>query len=148
LWKQALRELRQRGRGDRESGGFFLGRAEGAVRTISAFLPYDDIDPDCLQGGILFDGSRMDEVWRICESRNCSVVADVHTHPGRSYRQSGIDMAHPMIPERGHLALIVPNYADRDYMPGEIGIHQYRGREGWSDLSKMGRTAFRVGRWG
>jgi hypothetical protein len=51
------------------------------------------------------------------------VVADVHTHPG-GYGQSGVDQANPMIPETGHLALIVPNFADRAYGPGQIGVYE------------------------
>lgn len=94
----------------------------------------------------MFDASRMEEVWRICERRNTSVVADIHTHPGWSFRQSQIDQDNPMIPERGHLALIVPNFADRDYMPGDIGIHEYQGRDGWADLSSLGKKVFHVGR--
>ncbi|MGW1419842.1 Mov34/MPN/PAD-1 family protein [Bradyrhizobium manausense] len=148
LWREILRELRVRGQGRRESGGFLLGRVEGETKIITSFLPYDAVDPHCLQGIIIFDGSRMDDVWRICEQQGCSVVADVHTHPGASYRQSDVDQSHPMIPERGHLALIVPNYANRDYMPGEFGIHEYRGRrDGWSDLSSLGRKLFRVRRF-
>lgn len=118
----------------------------GQLRRAEHFIPYDEIDPNCLQGAILFDGSKMDLVWQICESRGMQVVADVHTHPGEWHGQSGTDKANPMIPERGHVALIVPNFADRDYMPGEIGIHEYRGRDGWLDHSREAKKFFKV-RW-
>jgi proteasome lid subunit RPN8/RPN11 len=146
LWRQTLNLLHDRGRGQSESGGFFLGRREGNKRTIKAFLPYDDIDPNSLQGMILFDGSRMDIVWERCRRLGLQVVADVHTHPG-GYSQSGIDKANPMIPEIGHIALIIPNYADRIYLPGEIGIFEYRGRAGWIDHSNAGSRHFAVRRF-
>lgn len=145
LWRSIVHELRERGRGEREAGGFLLGRRESNTRTITAFLPYDDIDPDALQGYILFDGSRMDVVWDECRRRNLEVVADVHTHPG-GYGQSSIDQDNPMIPERGHLALIIPNYADQLYLPGQIGIYEYQGRAGWLDHSTSGARFFSVGR--
>jgi proteasome lid subunit RPN8/RPN11 len=119
---------------------------EDQVRRVESFIPYDEIDPNCLQGAILFDGSKMDAVWQICERLGMQVVADVHTHPGAWHGQSGTDKANPMIPERGHVALIVPNFADRDYMPGEIGIHEYHGLDGWLDRSKEGNRFFKL-RW-
>ena len=94
LWNTILKELRDRGRGVRESGGFLLGRKNGEVRCIKGFIPYDTIDPDCLRGSILFDGSKMDLVWSECRARNLQVVADVHTHPG-GYQQSSTDRAQP-----------------------------------------------------
>ena len=63
LWLDTLALLRERGGGHRESGGFLLGRRVDGLRTIEAFLPYDDVDPHALRGTILFDGSKMDVVW-------------------------------------------------------------------------------------
>ena len=129
LWTKILRELRKRGRGRRESGGFLLGRIEGTRRFIENFMAYDDIDPNALQGIIIFDASRMDLVWAKCEAEGLQVIADIHTHPG-DHGQSDVDQAHPMIPQRGHLALIVPNFADRTYRPGNLGLYEYQGRDG------------------
>lgn len=146
LWREILRLLRERGGGVRESGGFLLGREAGASRTVEAFLPYDDVDPNALRGIILFDGSRMDVVWERCRRLGLRVIADVHTHPG-SCGQSSVDQENPMIPEPGHLALIVPNFADREYLPGEIGIFEFRGRAGWLDHSGQGSCFFAVRRF-
>lgn len=129
--------------GQRESGGFLLGCQEGQFRSIKMFLPYDDIDPGCLRGNIIFDGSKMDIVWRVCRNHGLKVVADVHTHPG-SYGQSVMDQSNPMIPEKGHLALIIPNFAKRLYLPGEMGIYEFVGRGQWIDHSRRGKSFFSV----
>jgi len=113
------------------------------VRTIEKFLPYDVIDPNCLRGAILFDGSKMDLVWKVCRAAGLTVVADVHTHPGGCW-QSSVDQANPMIPERGHIAIIVPNYADHRYFPGEIGIYEFLGQGKWLDRSSLGESFFAV----
>jgi len=131
LWLDTLALLRERGRGDRESGGFLLGRRIDGVRVIEFFLPYDDVDPSALRGIILFDGSK---------------IADVHTHPG-GFGQSQTDRDNPMIPEIGHVALIVPNFADGAYLPGDIGIYEYRGRRQWVDRSGDGGRYFAVRRF-
>jgi proteasome lid subunit RPN8/RPN11 len=146
LWAEILADLRERGGGRRESGGFLLGRRGGETRRIKALLAYDEIDPNALRGHIEFDGSRMDLVWSVCRRRGLQVVADIHTHPGGA-GQSDIDRANPMIPERGHLALIVPNFANKLYMPGQVGIYEFRGREGWLDHSRQGAHFFAVGRF-
>lgn len=147
LWTAILQELRERGGGHREAGGFLLGiRDAKGRRRITEFMAYDDIDPKALQGIIVFDGSKMDLVWKRCAAAGLQVVADVHTHPG-GYGQSDIDQANPMIPERGHIALIIPNFVDHDYLPGQIGLHEYRGRDGWLDHSAAAKRFFRVDRW-
>src|SRR5436190_24379198 len=81
LWARILSELRDRGGGRRESGGFLIGWREGTRRVIETFIAYDAVDPDALRGHILFDGSRMDAVWAECRRLGLQVVADVHTHP-------------------------------------------------------------------
>jgi len=139
-----LASLRERGGGYREAGAFLLGRRVAEARIIEDFILYDDIDPNALQGMIVFDASRMDRVWTRCAALSLEVVADVHTHPG-GFGQSSIDQAHPMIPQRGHLALIVPNFAGRDFEPPQLGLYEYRGRDGWIDHSRRGRRFFRIG---
>jgi proteasome lid subunit RPN8/RPN11 len=144
---QVLRELRSRGDGVREAGGFLIGRRDASgARRITGLIPYDEVDPLALRGIIVFDGSKMDRVWARCAELGVEVVADLHTHPG-GYGQSRTDQANPMLPERGHMALIVPNFADRDYGPGQIGIYEFLGRGAWRDHSAAGRRAFRLEAW-
>jgi proteasome lid subunit RPN8/RPN11 len=146
LWLETLALLRERGRGLRESGGFLLGRRADGLKTIEAFLPYDDVDPHALRGTILFDGSKMDVVWDLCRRAGLEVVADVHTHLG-GVGQSQTDRDNPMIPEVGHVALIVPSFADRRYFPSDIGIYEYRGRRQWIDRSDDASRYFAVRRF-
>jgi proteasome lid subunit RPN8/RPN11 len=146
LWLDTLAVLRERGRGTRESGGFLLGRRSGGSRIVESFLPYDDVDPKALRGIILFDGSKMDIVWELCRRKGLEVVADVHTHPG-GFGQSQTDRDNPMIPEIGHIALIVPNFSAGSYPPGDIGIYEYRGRRQWIDRSAEGQSYFAVRRF-
>lgn len=130
MWWGVLHELRRRGEGRRESGAFFLGSNEGQRRLIRGVLYYDDLDPHALDtGAILLDGAVYARVFRECERRGMRVVADVHTHPGRS-AQSCIDQEHPMIREAGHLALILPRYAVKN--GGAIGLYEYRGGRAWT----------------
>ena len=88
----------------------------------------------------------MDLVWKECRTRGLQVVADVHTHPA-GYGQSSVDRSHPMIPERGHLALIIPSFAAREYLPGRIGIYEFLGQGRWADHSARGSDFFAVKGW-
>jgi proteasome lid subunit RPN8/RPN11 len=143
LWRKIQSELRARGNGKIESGAFLLGRNLGGTREILDFIAYDDIDPNCLQGDIQFDGSNMDMVWARCRAQAMDVVADIHTHPG-GYGQSSIDRANPMMPQKGHLALIMPNFADRLYLPGQIGIYEFLGPGRWVSHSALGSAFFTI----
>ena len=92
LWRRLLAGLRARGlNGKRESGAFLLGtRLRGRARVVS-FVLYDDLDPGCLNTGIVrFDGRYFGALWDICQARGLVVVADVHTHPGDSSRATQI----------------------------------------------------------
>lgn len=146
LWHAGLAELRRRGGGRRESGAFLLGdvttRGRGERRRVQRFEYYDDLDPHCLDSGIVvFDGAGFGPLWRLCRETGLQVVADVHTHPGAA-RQSDADRRNPMIATARHLALIVPNFALRVPMSAELGLYEYVGAHQWRDYS--GSAAARI----
>ena len=66
LWTAILQELRERGGGHREAGGFLLGvRDAKGRRRITEFMAYDDIDPNALRSGIVeIDGRCLGELSR------------------------------------------------------------------------------------
>jgi proteasome lid subunit RPN8/RPN11 len=142
LWQKIIGELAVRGSGDRESGAFLLGKiGSGRVRRILDAIYYDDLDERCLTGGISFDGTAYGRLWDQCGERGLPVIADVHTHPGSGVAQSSTDRAHPMIAQAGHVALIVPDFAQHPVSPMQVGVHEYLGSGEWN--SRLGRTAAR-----
>lgn len=142
LWGQLLQGLRERGAGVRESGAFLLGAGEGAERTATRFVLYDDLDPNCLnEGYVRFDGRYYGRLWEMCSRDTLSVVADVHTHP-YGPGQSHSDKTHPMISIPHHIALIVPNFARPPVSATDVGVYVYRGRNRWTAF--RGNGAARV----
>jgi proteasome lid subunit RPN8/RPN11 len=138
LWADITAELASRGAGVRESGAFLLGYIEPhRPREVLSVVYYDDLDADCLTGGISFDGAAYGRLWDICGEHDLRVVADVHTHPGGSVSQSTTDRDHPMIARAEHVGLIVPDYAEHPIAASEVGIHQYHGDGKWT--SWLGR---------
>jgi proteasome lid subunit RPN8/RPN11 len=147
IWNQGVEELKRRAAGRRESGAFLLGNANRRTRRIQHFLYYDDVDPNCFANGIVeFDGSKFGLVWAKCRALKMSVVADVHVHPGH-YSQSRTDRQNPMIAELGHFALIVPDYAACNHLPGEVGVYEYLGARQWRDHSAHGARTLYIGWW-
>jgi proteasome lid subunit RPN8/RPN11 len=124
--------LRSRSAGERESGAFLLGPQNGAAR-VTAFVCYDDLDPDAYQSGsIAFHATGYAALWRHCAEHKLQVIADVHTHPGASVRQSWIDQKNPMIPTVGHTALILPNYGRTPWWTlKHAGVYEYLGNFNW-----------------
>lgn len=149
LWNEGLTELRRRTEGFHESGAFLLGKAEGARCRITRFAYYDDLDPQSLDTGIVvFDGSGYGPLWQLCRETGLTVVADVHVHPGIA-RQSHSDRTNPMIATKGHIALIVPDFAERVFQPSSLGIYEYIGSHNWNDFnSEIAEDFFYVGFWG
>jgi hypothetical protein len=149
LWRQLLRELERRGGGQSESGAFLLGRVSDNRRRIESVAYYDDLDAEALRSGIVvFDGRGYGPLWTLCCETGRTVVADVHTHGGLA-RQSSLDRDNPMIATAGHIAIIVPGFAQRQISLSELGIYEYEGAHRWRDLSgpKASRH-FYVGLWG
>lgn len=132
-WKVLLAELARRGAGLRESGAFLLAPTNG--NHVRAVAYYDDLDANCLTGGISFASSGFTQLWRICEQRGLKVVADVHTHPSRWVRQSEIDATNPMIARRGHVAVVVPNYGNAESVR-DCGVHIYLGSHRWTQVAR------------
>lgn len=143
-----VRELARRGGGKRESGAFLLARKGDKRRRVNDLIYLDDLDPDCLQGGISMRGSAYTHLWALCRGRGLVVVADVHTHPTDHVTQSGIDKRNPLVSNRGHLALIVPNFAQGNITPEQIGVHQYLGDHQWAAYhGPAAAQIVRVRRW-
>jgi hypothetical protein len=131
LWEELIGELGRRGDGRRESGAFLLGPRDGDARVVTEIVYLDDLDPNCLTGGITFDGRFYGRLWDICHARQLHVRADIHTHPSESVRQSSIDQDNPMVSRSGHLALIVPRLATAPVTTDRVGLHEFLGAEGW-----------------
>jgi len=149
VWRQLLSELRRRGRGQSESGAFLLGDVTGDRRRISRVVYYDDLDPHSLDTGIVvFDGRGYGPLWTICRESELTVVADVHTHGGVAY-QSASDRCNPMIATAGHVAIIVPSFAQDNCQFSDLGIYEYEGAHRWRDRSgARASNYFYVGLWG
>ena len=143
LWRRLCRRLRERGQNrSRESGAFLLGYRYGKRARIVDFVLYDDLDPHCLDGGIVrFDGRYFGALWALCKARELVVVADIHVHPGGA-GQSESDRAHPMISCAGHIALILPRFGAAPLRRREIGIYRYNGRKRWTGVPAAGRRNF------
>jgi proteasome lid subunit RPN8/RPN11 len=135
--RSTVRDLAQRGGGNRESGAFLLGRISekpsgGRPWPVAHVAYYDDLDAECLTGGITFRG--FEGLWRVCRELKMTVVADVHTHPSDWVEQSRTDSDNPMISTIGHLAVIVPNYAQYTPHPDEFGVHVHLGGRKWESF--------------
>ena len=145
VWFYLLRTLRKRGGGYKESGAFLL--AKNGTNKVTSFIAYDDLDPRCLDEGIvIFQGHGFIFLWNHCEENSLHVIADVHTHGGIPARQSESDRTNPMISRKGHIALILPNFARNHFLVRTgIGIYEYLGNHLWRQWNHAsGRVAWTI----
>ena len=139
-WRAGVTELARRTLGGRrESGAYLLGvELPGGGKRILEFVYYDDIDPQALEAGIVtIRQTALPRLWAHCRARGYGVVADIHVHPG-SCQQSSSDQANPVMPRAGHLAMILPDFAQGRTEPGGIGLYEFLGAGRWADHSAAG----------
>lgn len=132
LWSGLIAHLRAQGRGTRESGAFLLGLKASAGRVVTGFLPYEELQADALQEDyVSLSAASFSKLWAVCQEHNLSVVADVHTHRFGP-QQSRSDKTNPMVALAGHVALIVPHFAQGNIQLADIGVHVYQGSHRWA----------------
>lgn len=133
LWVRMLGDVRHRGHGRRESGAFLLGNRNHAQDCVRRYLCYDDLDPHALDSGIVvMRACGFGKLWTHCRKSGLQVLADVHTHGDTAARQSPTDQHNPMIGEIGHVALILPCFAQTwCWNFHGVGIYEYRGGYQW-----------------
>ena len=135
LWLRLVGDLHARGRGSRESGAFLMGRKNAASRSVVSYICYDDLDRNALTGIVEFHRAGFSKLWDICREQGLQVLADVHTHPGGDVRQSSLDKANPMLPVRGHVALIVPRFGKTPkWSLSLIGVYRFEGAGQWESF--------------
>lgn len=137
-----LAELHRRTEELHESGAFLLGRVEGQRREVERIIYYDDLDACAYQTGVVvMHADSFGRLWDLCRACRLSVVADVHVHPQEAW-QSLADRDNPMIAQRGHLALIIPDFARLPVRLRDLGFFEYQGEHDWRKLGGRRVTRF------
>jgi proteasome lid subunit RPN8/RPN11 len=147
-WRGIVGELERRGGHEHEAGAFLLGTEHAGCLEVGDVVFYDDLDPEAYSTGVcVLYGDAFARLWAICREKKLTVVADVHTHPGRAF-QSGADKTNPMVARSGHVAIIVPNFAAWPISRNELRVYEYRGQHEWVDQSPpRSRGFFYTGFW-
>lgn len=149
LWFRLIRRLRISGKGKRESGAFLLGKCGESCDRVTTFISYDKLDESAYDSGIVvLQSHAFSKLWSVCRERKLRILADVHTHPRGAY-QSPSDQTNPMISEQGHVALIVPNFAQGSFLQNKgLGVYQYLGNYEWRNWSNANRKdKFQIKLW-
>ena len=135
LWTDLLEHLRPGYAGVRESGAFLLGHKADARRVTTRFLPYEQLQADALHDDyVSLTAASFTKLWDLCRAESLSVVADVHTHRLGS-GQSRSDRVNPMVALKGHIALIVPRFAQGSVRLQDMGMYVYEGNHTWAAYS-------------
>ena len=135
LFDALIVDLAKSGRGVKESGAFLLGGQDSSRRFVTSYLMYDKVAPQSSSrhAYVAFTAEEMARAWEHCYAAGLQVVADVHTHPFGP-AQSISDRAHPIVSIAGHLALIVPNFAQGSPQPRNLGVHLFGGVGQWKSM--------------
>lgn len=134
LWSDLCSALYARTEGVHESGAFLLGRSGPDGRRVEGVVFYDQLDLRAYASGVcILHAGAFGPLWDLCARTGRQVVADIHVHPEGAW-QSRADQTNPMIARRGHLALIVPDFAAPPVRPADLGFYEYLGSHRWRSL--------------
>lgn len=135
LWSALIQHLRHQGNGVRESGAFLLGHKTDRGRIVTKALPYEQLQADALHDDyVALTAASFAKLWDFCRREGLSVVADVHTHR-LGAGQSRSDRANPMVALTGHIAFIVPRFAQGNVHLQDLGMYVYQGNHMWTAYS-------------
>lgn len=139
LWDGLVAQLHARTGGEtHESGAFLLGQITEHGRRVTDVLYFDDLHPEVHARGVVdLPAAAFRRLWAIVRERGVQVVGDVHVHP-YSARQSRIDRQNPLIATRGHIAIILPNFARPRIRRWSVGVYVYEGDHQWQALGGCG----------
>lgn len=139
LWNGLVEQLHARTGGEiHESGAFLLGQMTEHGRCVTDVLYFDDLHPDVHARGVVdLPAAAFRRLWAIVHKRGMQVVGDVHVHP-HSARQSHIDRQNPLIATRGHVAIILPNFARPGIRRWSVGVYVYEGDHQWQSVGGCG----------
>ncbi|MEW6449203.1 MAG: Mov34/MPN/PAD-1 family protein [Pseudomonadota bacterium] len=141
-WRRLVHELDRRGQRRHEAGAFLLGTTREGRHEVHDIVFYDDLDPHAYDTGVcILHGDAFAKLWALCRERGLSVIADVHTHPGAGF-QSYSDRTNPMVARKGHIAIILPDFARWPVNTKRVGIFEYSGDHTWIDRSPSRAPAF------
>lgn len=148
LWQTIVSGLERRGEQRHESGAFLLGVERNGRREVREAVFYDELDPRAYSTGVcVLYGDAFAKLWARCRATHLTVVADAHTHPEGAF-QSMSDRMNPMVARGGHIAIIIPNFAQGPVHRLALGIYEYRGGHEWFDRSPAKtRGYFYTGFW-
>lgn len=148
LWRQIVFELNRRGERWHEAGAFLLGVEENGSREVKSVVFYDDLDANAYSTGVcVLHGDAFSVLWARCREERLTVVADVHTH-GETGFQSHADKTNPMVARTGHIAIILPDFANWPIRKSRMGIYEYLGQYEWINRSPdRTRNFFYTGFW-
>jgi proteasome lid subunit RPN8/RPN11 len=140
LWDGLVAQLHARTGGEtHESGAFLLGQMTENCHRVSDVLYFDDLHPEVHARGVVeLPAAAFRRLWAIVRQRGVQVVGDVHVHP-HSARQSRIDRQNPLIATRGHVAIILPNFARPRIRRWSVGVYVYEGDHQWQAVGGLGR---------
>jgi hypothetical protein len=89
-----------------------------------------------LEGGLLYSVGE-DELHRInvlLYERSLSLVAQIHTHPGRAYH-SDTDDAYPIVAKVGGVSIVVPDFAFKPFMLKDWAVYRLMKGTGWNKIN-------------
>jgi hypothetical protein len=131
LWSGLIYHLRNASAGIQESGAFIVGSIVAGERRGMDFIPYEMLERGALnEDFVQLSSEAFSKLWAMCDNRGVEIVGDIHSHRF-GVQQSRSDRTNPMLALPGHVAIIVPEFAQRQVALEDVGVYVYQGAHRW-----------------
>lgn len=132
---KAHAHMRAMGAQGYEGIALWAGRREGAVfNVLEAIVPKQRGFRSDAGLSVMIEGNELHRVNVHLFKEGLSLIAQIHSHPGRAYH-SAVDDAFPIVAKIGGLSLVVPDFARAPFKLGTCATYRLSAAGVWEELS-------------
>lgn len=138
--EEAYTHMRQAGHKRLEGVALFAGKEKDSIFTIEhTIVPVQKAMN--IENGLLY-AVEGDELYKInvwLYENKMSLVAQIHSHPGRAYH-SDTDDAYPIVATVGGISIVVPDFASRAVDISTCAVYRLSVENIWVELNSIERN--------
>jgi proteasome lid subunit RPN8/RPN11 len=134
---KAYAHMREKGKFCLEGVALFLGKEQGdCFQVLEVLIPKQEAY--ALEQGLLYavGGEELHHLNVYLYENKLSLIAQIHSHPGKAYH-SDTDDAFPIMTTVGGISIVVPNFASRPITVDSWAVYRLSKQNQWMELSEV-----------
>lgn len=133
--REAYDHMRAAGQNRVEGVALFAGKEDGNTFHVEKTIVPEQ-EAMSLEEGLLYsvDGDELHRINVWLYENKMSLIAQIHSHPGRAFHSS-TDDAYPIVATVGGISIVVPDFASREMEISTWAVFRLSEENEWVELS-------------